>query len=127
MTQTPEWHAERSTGIGASDMNDLFSLPSPYTTLPQAGGCARRLWYDKSGVARDFPRITNAAMQRGTDCEDIVARKLADLTGWRITRRHQMLRHPEIPHLIAHVDREATIPRPTGHAVYGARIAEEFG
>jgi CRISPR/Cas system-associated exonuclease Cas4 (RecB family) len=106
VTQSAAWHAERLTGIGASDMSDLFSLPSPYSTIPQAGGCQRRLWYEKRQTPRDFERVTKPSMQRGTDCEEIVARKLAEQTGWRLTKKREMLRNRTYPFLIAHVDRE---------------------
>lgn len=118
MSNREAFLAERKTGIGSSDMTDLFNLPSPYKGIPQAAGCVRRLYFDKTSTPPDFPRIEKPSMSRGTDCEEIVARKLAEREGWRLVRR-PMLRNPAAPWLVAHIDRE--VQRRKG---YGPGAAE---
>lgn len=51
--------------LGGSDWGDVFSL-KPY-------GCARALWYQKTGQQPDYPEEVSGPMQRGTRMESIVA------------------------------------------------------
>lgn len=50
--------------LGGSDHNDIYDLP-PY-------GCSRKLWYEKRGVAADYPREETPAMLRGKRFEPFV-------------------------------------------------------
>lgn len=51
--------------LGGSDWGDVLSL-KPY-------GCARKLWYQKTGQKPDYPQEVSGPMQRGTRMEKIVA------------------------------------------------------
>ena len=64
MTTTSVPAKDRTKSIGGSDLGAVFNLP-PY-------GCRRRLWYEKVGVARDYPQIETAPMRRGKFFEPIV-------------------------------------------------------
>lgn len=92
---------DRSKGIGGSEWGHVLDIP-PY-------GCRRRLWYQKTGVPEDFSPETTLVMERGTELEDIVARR------WQRERekagRRVRLVKPKIVPLrspdwwIGHVDR----------------------
>jgi putative phage-type endonuclease len=86
---------ERKSGIGGSDAASLFGV---------GYGCRRRLWYDKSGVAPDFEREESAPMELGTILEPYFAEKYEERTGRRVTRDSCVLRHPQHPELLVHVD-----------------------
>lgn len=88
--------AERQTGIGGSDVHHLFSL-EPY-------GCARRLWYEKSGIKADYPFDGNKATERGARLEDFIADMYSHETG-RALVKWPMDRHPQHHWAIVHIDR----------------------
>lgn len=90
--------AERASGIGGSDVASLFSV---------GYGCRRRLSYDKRQVPPDFPIWENGPMELGKLLEPYVARKYEEITGRRVEIRG-VLRHPEHPELLVHVDRIVT-------------------
>lgn len=86
---------ERRTGVGGSDIADVFSL-APW-------GCARKLWYQKRGIEPDNPRDMTGPMKRGLKLEAIVAEEYAEKTG-RIIERAPLARHPEFPEWMCHRD-----------------------
>jgi len=71
--------AKRQGFIGGTDIQHILGL-EPY-------GCARRLWYQKTGTApdRDF-RMTEPIVC-GKRMEDSVAEDVKELTGWNIRRK----------------------------------------
>lgn len=95
-TDRAAFFAERSTGIGGSDIHHLFSLP-PY-------GCALKLWREKSGQPPDYPRDESGPMRRGNALEPIIADEYARTTGRRVETRG-VIRDPDHPELLVHVDR----------------------
>jgi putative phage-type endonuclease len=95
--------AEQATGVGGSESHHLFSLP-PY-------GCRRQLWYKKSGVKEDFPFHGNKDTERGTHLEKIVADLYSKETG-RFLKVCGVVRHPELPQMLAHPDRIITWKNP---------------
>lgn len=99
-----QFHAERRTGLGGSDLGAILGL-NPWRTPFQ-------VWEEKTGRAEPFEG--NLQTRFGTYAEEFVAREYSELTGRRVQRYTGMLRHPEAP-LIGHVDR-LVIP-------YGAKIA----
>lgn len=92
--------AERAGGIGGSDAHHLFTL--------EPWGCARRLWYEKSGAPMDHPPTETNLQRRGIELEGLVAQEYASQTGRKI-RVVGMKRHPEHRELLVHVDRIITI------------------
>lgn len=91
-----KFHQERASGIGGSDIVHLFSL-EPY-------GCARRLMYEKLGVAPDYPFEGNAHTARGTRLESFVVREFEIATGFK-TKKTVVRRHVDHRELLVHPDR----------------------
>jgi hypothetical protein len=87
--------AERKTAIGGSDVLHLVGLP-PF-------GCTRRLWYDKKGVAEDFPFRGNRHTRRG-DVMEVIARCEYEAHTVRYTRIVPWRLHPTIPYFGVHAD-----------------------
>lgn len=71
--------SDRKGFIGGSDVQHVLSIP-PY-------GCARLLWYKKTGALPDRPFETSGVMTIGTVMEEWVAVQVAEATGWRLIRR----------------------------------------
>lgn len=92
---------ERLTGIGASDVQAVLSLP-PW-------GCAKRLWYTKRSVPQDYESPENKLFARGHKLEALVADEYAEATGRELTEM-PMQRHPQHPELMVHIDRGITAP-----------------
>ena len=88
---------ERKGFIGGSDIADVFSLP-PY-------GCARRLWYVKTGVEPDYPK-DNFHLRRGKILEPVAAMLYAQETGHKIRKRNLRLIDEQYPFMSALLDRE---------------------
>lgn len=97
-TDREQFLAERLTGIGGSDIDDLFNLP-PY-------GCRRKLWYEKRRAVPDYPFFGNNQTERGQRLEDVAATVYSEKTGRTIRRVLQLKRDKERPYLIAHLDRQ---------------------
>lgn len=68
----------KRTGIGASDVVDVLSLP-PY-------GCKLRLWRERQGQEPDYPQTVNEHMRRGIFFEDFVAGLYKKQTGRELAR-----------------------------------------
>jgi len=94
-----EFHAERMTGVGGSDIHKLFSL-EPY-------GCARQLWYEKTGAEPEFESYESRMMTRGKKLEPIVADEYEEKTG-RTVQVTGTLRHASNPEALVHIDRLVT-------------------
>lgn len=73
------WLAERKLGLGGSDTAHLFEL--------EPHGCLLRLWYDKSGIAPDFPAEDGPLLRRGRALEDLAADEYVIRTGRKLVRR----------------------------------------
>jgi len=86
----------RRRGIGGSDIADLFSLP-PY-------GCARKLWYEKTGKQPDYPSKNQDALQRGIAMEPVIARLFAEKTGMQLFFEKDTVVSDHHPWAQAHVD-----------------------
>ncbi|NCC28918.1 MAG: hypothetical protein EOM22_12450 [Gammaproteobacteria bacterium] len=91
---TADFHAERRTGLGGSDLGAILGL-NPYRT-PFA------VWQEKTG--RSEPFEGNLQTRFGTYAEEFVAREYSERTGRKVQRYTGMLRHPEAP-IIGHIDR----------------------
>lgn len=96
MTAPPaiQFHAERLTGLGGSDLGAVLGL-NPYRTQFQ-------VWKEKTGRAEPFEG--NLQTRFGTYAEQFVADEYCSITGRRVQRFNSMLRHSVAP-LIGHIDR----------------------
>jgi putative phage-type endonuclease len=91
---SPEWRAQRQTGIGGSD-SAAAVRQSPWTTITA-------LYYDKTG---EVPlNADNADTRRGTLLEPVVRQLYADATGDYVAEIRRMLRHPKHSFAIANLD-----------------------
>jgi predicted phage-related endonuclease len=90
-----EFLEERKTGIGGSDAASLFGI---------GYGCQRRLWYDKSGVAPDYPLEESTLMELGALLEPFFVEQYEQKTGRQVVREKEVIRHPMYPELLVHVD-----------------------
>lgn len=90
-----EWLEERKKSIGGSEIGAILGLnpwASPYS-----------VWANKTGRTPDAE--PNEAMRQGTDLEDYVARRFAELSGLKVERCNYILRNDAFPHLHANIDR----------------------
>lgn len=95
---------ERRGVIGGSDVGSIFDLD---------WGCKRRLFYEKSGRAPDFPERDNPIFERGHYMEEVIARMYADKSG-RPVRISPRVAHPARPWMVVHMDRIVTAPDKAG-------------
>jgi putative phage-type endonuclease len=91
----PDFTRERLTGLGGSDMAAVLGL-SPYKS-------AVDVWLEKTG--RAAPQDGTLQMRFGSYAEEFVAREYSDATGRAVQRFNPMLRHPDYPMVIGHIDR----------------------
>lgn len=87
---------DRADFIGGSDLHHLLN-EKPY-------GCERSLWYEKRGQVPDYPLTETGAMKRGIRLEDLVAKEVEALKGWKV-RRRAGLRAGAEGEFAAHIDR----------------------
>ncbi|MEN6320717.1 MAG: YqaJ viral recombinase family protein [Syntrophaceae bacterium] len=87
---------DRQSFLGGSDIASVFNI---------GYGCARRLWYEKTGVEPDYPKDT-FHLRRGNILEPVAAMLYAQETGKKIRKRNLRLIDEERPYLTALLDRE---------------------
>jgi len=87
---------DRIHSIGGSDTKDVLSL-EPY-------GCARKLWYKKREYEPEFD-THKPVFDRGHELENIIARKYAKLTGYKVQKKKKALHHPDHKYITANLDR----------------------
>jgi putative phage-type endonuclease len=97
MTHPPEWHDARKLGIGGSDWQHVLNL-EPY-------GCARSLWYEKTGVEPDVEPEETGPMRRGKMLEPLVADEVAAAMGRKIRRPSRLKNSAPAPWWIGNIDR----------------------
>jgi putative phage-type endonuclease len=115
-----KFRMERLTGIGGSDAAAVLGL-SVYKTPFE-------LYLEKTGAIEPLDLSDNAAVTWGTKLESVVADHFAEVTGYKVRRDNRLLRHPEYPFVIAHIDRrivgsDAILEVKTA----GAFAASDFG
>lgn len=91
---TDAWRAERRTGYGASDAPILVEGDE---------AAWRQLHGEKLGILPD--REATETMELGHRLEDVIARVAAEREGWRLARVNRLLRHPDLSHVFASLDR----------------------
>lgn len=90
-----EWHRERQTGIGGTDVAAILGLDRYRTPLD--------VWYEKVGIA---PGETDSIYaEAGKRLEGVIARWWSDDTGLPIKRRRLIARHKDAQCLLGHTDR----------------------
>lgn len=102
--QTPEqreaeaqaFREKRRSGIGGSDVHHLFNL-EPY-------GCARRLFYQKSGVAPDYLPKNVALFERGHVLEPIIVTEYLRKTGRSGELHKETIYSERCPEMFVHLD-----------------------
>ena len=110
-----QFHAERRTGLGGSDLGAILGL-NPWRTPFQ-------VWQEKTG--RSEPFEGNLQTRFGTYAEEFVSREYSERTGRKVQRYTGMLRHPEAP-LIGHIDR-LVIPEGAKIAAHRREIRTDLG
>lgn len=86
--------ADRQTGVGGSDAASVMN---------QGYGCRRRLWYEKRGVAPDYPREELPIMRRGRRLERLVMEEYRDTTD-RAIYQSKVCRNRDYEFLLVHPD-----------------------
>ena len=114
------WLAERRKSIGGSEVGAILGL-NKYAS-------AYSVWANKTGQVPDIE--PNEAMRQGTDLEDYVAHRFAELSGWKVARENYILRNSDYPHLHANIDRriigqKAGLECKTASAYSAGRFAGE--
>ena len=115
MSASDQFHADRLTGLGGSDLGAVLGL-NPYRTPYQ-------VWLEKTGRAEPFEG--NLQTRFGTFAERFVAAEYSAITGNRVQKFNSMLRHPDAP-LIGHVDR-LVIPPGKQRAAHRLEIRTDRG
>lgn len=95
MPEQCDFLAERRTGVGGSDLADLFSIP-PW-------GCQLKLWRQKRGEKPDREREVTGPMKRGKKLEAIIAEEYAEKTD-RVVEAAEFAQHPDVPQWMCHRD-----------------------
>ncbi|MBO1111837.1 YqaJ viral recombinase family protein [Bordetella petrii] len=116
-----DWLEVRKTGIGGSDAAAAVGL-SPYKSQLE-------LWMEKTGRDADLPKPgpkdTTEPIHWGTLLEPIVAAAYTHQTGRKVRKVNAVLQHPEVPFMLANLDREV-IAAP-GVQILECKTAGEFG
>jgi putative phage-type endonuclease len=97
-----QWLEVRKRGIGSSDAAAAVGL-NPYKSRLE-------LWMEKTGRDADLPKIDpeddSTPVYWGSLLEHIVAAQYTHRTGHRIRRVNAVLQHPDVPWMLANLDRE---------------------
>ncbi len=116
-----DWLEVRKTGIGGSDAAAAVGL-SPYKSQLE-------LWLEKTGrddgLDKPDPTDTNEPVYWGTLLEPIVAAAYTQQTGNRVRKVNAVLQHPEVPFMLANLDREV-LGCPEA-SILECKTAGEFG
>lgn len=116
-----DWLEVRKTGIGGSDAAAAVGL-NPYKSQLE-------LWLEKTGrdaeLRQPDPDDTTEPVYWGTLLEPIVAAAYTKQTGNRVRKVNAVLQHPDIPFMLANLDREVVgVP---GVHILECKTAGEFG
>ncbi len=97
-----DWLSVRKTGIGSSDAAAAVGL-NPYQSQLE-------LWLVKTGRDQNLPKVDpndeSSPMYWGTLLEPIVAAHYVKRTGLKVRRVNAVLQHPQVPWMLANIDRE---------------------
>lgn len=116
-----DWLEVRKNGIGGSDAAAAVGL-SPYKSQLE-------LWLEKTGRDAELPKLDPDDITEpvfwGTLLEPIVAAAYTKQTGNRVRKVNAVLQHPDIPFMLANLDREVT--GVLGVQILECKTAGEFG
>lgn len=115
MGDMSQFHTDRRTGLGGSDIGAILGL-NPWRTPFQ-------VFQEKTGKAEPF--TGNLQTRFGSYAEEFVAREYCEQTGRQVQRFNGLLRHPEAP-LIGHIDR-LVIPEGSKRASWRQEIRTDLG
>ena len=118
MALTAEQLEERRRGIGGSDAGAVLGL-NPYRT-PVA------VWLEKTGRAEPEDLSDNEAVYWGNRLEDVVAEEFSRRTGLKVRRCNRTLTHPDLPFVIAHIDRQILSDGKRGPGVLEVKTAGQY-
>lgn len=93
--RSPEWHAERRKGIGASDVPAIAGISPSAKPID--------VWLQKVGLAE--PSEDTPLMRWGRLLEPVIADEFAAQTGRKVRRLGRAVRYRDWPILFAHLDR----------------------
>lgn len=101
--QRAAWLERRRQGIGASDAASVCGLEGAFSS-------PLGVWLDKMGR---LPLTASPAMQWGLRLEEVIAAAYEEETGRHLLRHspYEVLQHPDIPWMLATLDRETTCGR----------------
>ncbi|QXW30392.1 YqaJ viral recombinase family protein [Aeromonas sanarellii] len=108
------WLKLRQQGIGSSDAAVAVGL-SPYKS-------PLSLWLEKTGRKQPADLSSKEAVAWGTILEPVLATVYAQRTGRKVRRVNAVLQHPELPHLLANLDREV-VGLPEGPGILEIKTA----
>lgn len=94
---TPEWHAARELGIGASQAAAAIGLSEWQSPIS--------LWAEKLGLVP--PQKETLSMRIGTALEPLISTLYTESTGVKIRRANNLRQHPEHAFMLASLDRRA--------------------
>lgn len=115
LTARDAFLVERATGLGGTDLAAIlgYGFRTPV-----------EVWMEKTG---QMPHDDGSMRLRfGNHNEEFVAREYSEATGRRVQRYTKMLRHPDHPHILGHVDR-LVIPEGAKIAAYRGEIRTDRG
>jgi putative phage-type endonuclease len=98
---------ERKSGIGGSDVPVILGL-SPYKTPYE-------LWQEKTGRKSGF--VDSPAIQRGNVLEPVAAVQYAQVTGRKLRKVNELLKHSEYHFMLANVDRHIVAENGSGPGI----------
>lgn len=92
-----QWLEVRSQGIGSSDAAAAIGL-SPYKSPLE-------LWQEKTGRVQQPDLSEKGAVFWGSTLEPVIANVYQERTGLKVRRVNAVLQHPEVPFMLANLDR----------------------
>ena len=95
MISEKELQAERSTGLGGSDIGAMYSL---------GYGCVRALMYEKRGTPVDYPKEETGPMERGKLLEPVAVELYRRRTGRSVDCGPAPIRRKDAPWMLVHPD-----------------------
>lgn len=99
-----EWLADRSKGIGGSDVGAVLGLNKYKSTYT--------LWAEKSGIVPQ-EEVNNEAVRVGHDLEQYVADRFVEATGHKVVTSEYSFQSEKYPFMLANVDR-LLVDEPSG-------------
>jgi len=115
-----EFHEERRSGIGGSDVAAILGLPNP------GGRTPLQVWSEKTGRAESKPDAP--LLRRGRKLEPVTRSEYEEETGHRVIALDRdsgqdFFRHPTIPYLVVHLDGKIEAAEKDGLGAFEGKAA----